>query len=57
MQAFADADHALDPIDWKPICGYVFTILGGAVCFSSTKQRSVAGSTTEAEYVALSLAS
>lgn len=57
MQAFADADHALDPIDWKSICGYIFTILGGAVCFSSTKKRSIAGSTTEAKYVALSLAS
>ena len=57
MQAFADADHASDPIDRKSIRGYVFTISGGAVCFSSTKQRSVAGSTTEAEYIALSLAS
>ena len=57
LQAFADADHASDPVDRKSIRGYVFTISGGAVCFSSTKQRSVAGSTTEAEYIALSLAS
>ena len=57
MQAFADADHASDPVDRKSIRGYVFTISGGAVCFNSTKQRSVAGSTTEAEYIALSLAS
>lgn len=57
MQVFADADHASNPIDRKSIRGYVFTISGGAVCFSSTKQRSVAGSTTEAKYVALSLAS
>ena len=57
MQAFADVDHASDPIDRKSIRGYVFTIFGSAICFSSTKQRSVAGSTTEAEYIALSLAS
>ena len=56
MQAFADADHASDPVDRVSICGYVFTISGGAVCFNSTKQRSVAGSTMEAEYIALSLA-
>ena len=57
MQAFSDADHASDPTDRKSIRGFVFTIMGGAVCFNSTKQRSVAGSTTEAEYIALSLAS
>ena len=57
MQAFSDADHASDLIDGKSIRGFAFTIMGGAVCFNSTKQRSVAGSTTEAEYIALSLAS
>lgn len=36
MQVFADADHASDPIDRKSIRGYVFTVLGDAVCFSST---------------------
>ena len=57
MQAFADADYASDPVNRKSICGYIFTISSGAVCFSSTKQRSVTGYTTEAEYIALSLAS
>lgn len=57
IQAFTDADHASDPVDRKSIRGYVFTIFGGAVCFSSTKKRSVAGSTTKVEYTALSLAS
>lgn len=57
IQAFADADHASDLVDQKSIRGYVFTIPGRAVCFSSTKQRLVAGSTTEAKYIALSLIS
>lgn len=57
MQAFSDADHASDPTDRKSIRGFVLNIMGGAVCFNSTKQRSVAGSTTEAEYIALSMAS
>ncbi len=57
MQAFSEADHASDPTDRKSIRGFVFTIMGGAVCFKSTKQISVVGSTTEAEYFALSLAS
>ncbi len=56
MQAFFDADHASDPIDRKLIQGFVFTIMDKAVCFNDTKQRSVAGSTTEAELIALSIA-
>ncbi len=57
MQAFSDADHASDPTDRKSIRGFVFTIMVGMVFFNSTKQRSVVRSTTEAEYIALSLAS
>ena len=57
MQAFADTDHVSDPIDRKSICGYIFIISGGAVCFNSTKQRSVTGFIMKAEYIALSLAS
>ena len=37
--------------------GYVFTINGGAICWRLSKQKSVAKSTTEAEYMALSDAS
>lgn len=57
MQAFSDADHASDPSDRKSIRGCVFTISGGVVCFNNTKQGSVAGSTIEAEYIPLSIAS
>ncbi len=52
IQAFSDAHHASDPIDGKSIRGFVFTIMGGAVCINSTKQRSEAGSIIEAEYIA-----
>lgn len=57
MQAFADGDHVSDLIDRNFICGYVFIIIGGAICFYSTKQRFVADSTTKTESIALSLAS
>ena len=57
MQAFSDADHTSDPKDRKSIQGFVSTIISRAVFFNNTKQRSFAGSTTEAEYIALSLAS
>ncbi len=52
MQAFSDAHHASDPTDEKSIRGFGFTIMVGAVCFNSTKQRSEAGSIIEAEYIA-----
>ncbi len=56
MQAFSESNHASDPTDRKSIRGFVFTIMGRAVCFNSTKQKSIAGSTTEAEYILLSMA-
>jgi Reverse transcriptase (RNA-dependent DNA polymerase) len=52
--AFSDSDHAADPRDRKSIKGFVFMVHGGAVSFSSRKLRSVARSTAEAEYIALS---
>lgn len=55
IQVFADAGHIFNPINWKFIYRYIFIISGDVVCFSSTKQRSVAGSTIEAKYIALSL--
>jgi hypothetical protein len=53
---FADADYAADISDRKSTLGYVFTFAGGAISWRSTKQRSVATSTTEAEYMATSTA-
>jgi hypothetical protein len=51
LEAFSDADWASQE-HRHSISGYVFTIGGGAVSWSSKKQVIVALSTTEAEYIA-----
>lgn len=53
IEGFADADHAGDK-DRKSYSGFVFLCQGGAISWESKKQRTVALSTAEAEYVALS---
>jgi hypothetical protein len=52
---YSDADYAADKTDRKSTLGYIFTFAGGAISWRSTKQRSVATLTTEAEYIALSI--
>ncbi|KID93786.1 copia-like retrotransposable element, partial [Metarhizium majus ARSEF 297] len=51
--AFSDTDYATDPRDRKSILGFVFLVYGGAVMTYSKKMKSVARSTTEAEYVGM----
>jgi hypothetical protein len=51
INCYCDADWASNA-DRKSVSGYVFTLAGGAIAWSSKKQTSVALSTAEAEYVA-----
>jgi histone deacetylase 1/2 len=54
ITAYSDADWASDVNDRKSITGYVVMINGNPVSWVSKKQRTVATSTAEAEYTALS---
>ena len=50
LNIYCDADWASDA-DRKSVSGYVITLAGGAVAWSSKKQSTVALSTAKAEYV------
>ena len=56
VEGYADSDWAADKDDRKSTTGVVYTLGGGAISWASRKQKSVSTSTTEAEYVALSIA-
>ena len=56
LYAFSDADWARDIDTRRSTSGYVFKIANSTVSWCSKRQSSVAKSTTEAEYIALSLA-
>ena len=51
---YTDADWAGDQDSARSTSGYVFTLNGGAISWKSTKQKSIAKSTCEAEYMAQS---
>ncbi len=51
VKGYTDAGFITDPDDSKAQSGYVFTLNGGAVSWKSSKQNTVADSTTEEEYV------
>lgn len=57
LHSFVDADWAGNVDDRKSYTGYSFFLAGGAISWESKKQPSVALSSTEAEYMALSQAS
>lgn len=57
LVAFADADWAGCKLDRRSYTGYVVKMCGGAVSWESKKQPTVALSSAEAEYMALTSAS
>ncbi|CAB0041973.1 unnamed protein product [Trichogramma brassicae] len=54
LVGFADADWGSDITDRRSYSGYMFSLSNSAVSWCSKKQKSVALSSTEAEYMSLS---
>lgn len=54
MIGYTDASFQTDKDDFRSQSGYVFCLNGGAVSWKSSKQSTIADSTTEAEYIAAS---
>lgn len=52
LEAFSDSDYASDPVTRRSVSGQVFKYNGSPVSWSSTQQKTVALSSTEAEYLA-----
>ena len=54
VNGYTDASFQSDKDDFRSQSGYIFCLNGGAVSWKSSKQSTVADSTTESEYIAAS---
>jgi hypothetical protein len=52
LVAYTDSDWASNQDDRRSVTGYVFALSGGPVSWASRRQKTVAQSTVEAEYMA-----
>src|ERR1700731_3124990 len=52
--AYTDSDYAGDPIQRRSITGYFLKLANGIISWQSRAQKTIALSSTEAEYMALS---
>jgi hypothetical protein len=57
LSCFVDANWSYNPDNGRSTTGYVFFLFGGPISWRSKEQETVALSSTEAEYMALSYAS
>jgi len=53
LKGASDASFASCPLTLRSTTGYIFTLAGGPVCWSSQRQAAVTTSVCEAEFVAL----
>lgn len=56
LKCYVDSDYAACIDTRRSTCGFVISINGGSIIWKSTKQKTVATSTVEAEFTAASLA-
>jgi hypothetical protein len=56
VKGYTDVSFVTNPDDSKSQSGYICTLNGGAFSWKSSKQGTIAESTTEAEYIAASKA-
>ena len=56
IKSFTDADWAGDLSECRSTSGYIFMLQGSPISWKSQKQRCVALSTAEAEYIAMTSA-
>ena len=54
LVGFTDSSFQSDHDDSRNISGYIFILNGGAICWKSFKQYTVADSICEVEYIAAS---